>query len=217
MKTKNIIKNILIMAVLFMFILLVGCATAPPKISGGAESKQAETTVVEKTTSANQTSANQSAAPANSTSISYEISAETMSKLNALFSLGDNMAVSEGSRKMSFGDSYVFAVGVGNPNSPPDNFQLKAELKKTYDKSGNSILSNLSMANSWFAKNEFQIKTIARGGSEVFPFIIEVKNFVDGTKPKPGTYEFKLTALKQDHWDFPKEEYASKTISIQVE
>jgi glucose/arabinose dehydrogenase len=196
---------------LIMLILVAGCATAPLKAGGNTTNREAETIVTETTAATNQP-----AAPAAPAAVSYEITAETTSKLNTVFKLGDTMAVSEGSRKMSVGDSYVFAVGVGNPNMPSDSFQLKAELKKTYDKSSNSILSNLSVANSWLAKNEFPIKTIDRGGSEVFPFVIEIKNFVDGTAPKIGTYEFKLTALKNDHWDYPREEHASKTITIQI-
>ena len=196
---------------LMMLIVIAGCATAPPKAGGNATSREAETTVVEKTTSA--TPPSSPVAPA---AVSYEITNETMSKLNAVFVQGTDMAVSESSRKMSFGDSYVFAIGIGNPNINSEMFRLKAELKKTYDKSMNSMLSNLSYANTWLEINNYEIKTLNRGERVVVPFIVEIKNLIDGTKPKLGTYEFKLTVLKQDHWDFPKVEYASKTIAIQV-
>jgi len=196
---------------LIMLIMVAGCATAPLKAGGNATSREAETIVTETTAATNQP-----AAPAAPAAVSYEITAETTSKLNTVFKLGDTMAVSEGSRKMSFGDSYVFAVGIGNPNIPSENFLLKAELKKTYDKSLNSILSNLSYANSWLERNTYEIKTLTRGEQAVVPFIVEIKNLIDGTEPKLGTYEFKLTALKQENFDDFRKEHASKTITIQI-
>ena len=199
---------------LIMLILVAGCATAPLKAGGNATSREAQTTITETTTSTSEPSA--PAAPAAPAAASYEITDDTMNKLNTLFKLGDVMAVSESSRKMNFGDSYVFAVGIGNPSMASESFQLKAELKKTYDKSLNSILSNLSYANSWLERNNYELKTLKRGERAVVSFIVEIKNLVDGTKPKPGTYEFKLTVLKNDNWDYPKVEYASKTIAIQL-
>jgi glucose/arabinose dehydrogenase len=207
MKTEKIYFIIALM----LIVVVAGCATAPLKASGDAASKEAETTVVETTTSTSQPTA-----PAVPAAVSYEITAETTSKLDAVFRLGDTMAVSEGSRKMSFGDSYVFAVGIGNPNIPSENFQLKAELKKTYDTSMNSMLSNLSYANTWLESNSYEIKNLKRGEQIAVPFIVEIKNLVDGTKPKLGTYEFKLTVLRQENFEDFRKEYASKTITIQV-
>jgi len=196
---------------LMALIMVAGCATAPLKAGGNATNREAGTTVVEKITSA--TPPSPPAAPA---AASYEITDETMNKLNTVFAPGVEMAVSEGSRKMSFGDSYVFAVGIGTPNIVSDNFKLKAELKKTYDKSMNSILSNSSYANTWLERNTYEIKTLTRGEQTAVPFVVEIKNLIDGTKPKLGTYEFKLTVLRQENFDDFRKEYASKTITIQV-
>ncbi len=199
---------------LITLIMVAGCATAPLQAGGNATSREAETTVTETTTST--TSTSEPPAPAAHATASYEITDETMAKLSAVFLPGKNMAISEGSRKMSFGDSYVFAVGIGNPNIPSEEFKLKAELQKTYDSNRNTILSDNSLANSWIAANNFQAKTLNRGESIIEPFIVEIKNLLDGSKPKPGVYEFELSVMTQGNFEDFREEYASKTVTIQV-
>lgn len=210
MKKENFVATVL---ALFVLVLLSACRIVPSPLTGELQPAVApQANVTETSTTPPMPQPLQEPAQPD-----YEITEETMAKLNEAFKPGFEMAVSEASRKMSFGSVYVFAVGIGNPNINSDSFQLKAELKKTYDKSMNPILSNLSLASTWLASNEYPIKTLKRGEQTTLPFIVEIKNLVDGAKPKPGIYEFKLTVLRQESFDYPRKEYASKTITIQLE
>src|SRR3989344_2883453 len=68
---------------------------------------------------------------------SYEITQETLEKLNAVFTKATILELSESSKKMSFGDVYVFAIGVTNTISFSDNFTMQVEFRRSYDKYGN--------------------------------------------------------------------------------
>ena len=212
MKTKNII----IVAVLFALVLLVGCATTQPKISGGAEPKQAEASVVEKSTTPQDQTAPATEATA-AAQPSYELTQETTDKLNAKFNIATSLVISDNARKMKFGDSYVFAIGVTNTQQVTDTFLVQAELKKAYSGYGNLLFENRSLASTWIEKNQFQTFTLGKQEQKIFPFIIEIKNLLDGAKPNPGIYEFTIKVLRQSGRSYPVYDYDSEPIVITLE
>jgi hypothetical protein len=120
-------------------------------------------------------------------------------------------------RKLGYGDTFVFGVGVQNIMNYEDIFMIKVTFNKAYDKYMNTIETDEETMNSWVksANEEF---TLAPTDKKTVPIVLEVGNMRPGTKPITGTYVFSVETLNKEKGYYTNKDYSGKRdLSIKVE
>ena len=120
-------------------------------------------------------------------------------------------------RKLSYGDTFVFGIGVQSILNYEDIFMIKVTFNKAYDRYMNSIETDEETMNGWIksANEEFTLNT---GDKKTVPIVVEIGNMRPGTKPIAGTYVFSVETLNKEGGYYTNKEYSGKRdLSIKIE
>ena len=115
-------------------------------------------------------------------------------------------------RKMAYGDSFVFGLGVQNVNTYDMQYLVEAEFNRAYDKYTNTIDGiDEDMVNSW-VKTNFEVFELSKYGKKTISMVVEVGNMAPGKKPVAGAYEFDVQVMSGKLSDaLLNDEYGAKT------
>src|SRR3990172_4765979 len=112
---SRINSSVFLASALFLLLLVAACTNVQTqgKLAPQSGLERQDGVVTEKI----EESAVTPPAPQAPAAQSYEITRETLAKLNASFTIATPLALSETARKMKSGDVYVFAGGITNTDS----------------------------------------------------------------------------------------------------
>ncbi len=119
-------------------------------------------------------------------------------------------------QQVSYGDHFVFGIGLQNIGREDDEYLIKAYFTKAYDKYTNTIAVDEEMMNSWI-KTTFSSMILAPGQKEVLSLVIEVGDISEGKKAPSGTYVFDIETLqKEGNSVFTGEVTARRKVTVKV-
>jgi hypothetical protein len=184
-------------------IVLAGCVQ-PPADEGAEEA--APKTTVKDTTEAKETTAA-------STILGEEIGGAIDEQLVP----GVKSVIPVNYKKMKYGDTFVFGIGIRNTFNLPDDFLVSVYFDKAYDKYMNVIDTDEDTMNSWI-KTKFEPFTLDQDETQAVSVVMEVGYTMSGVKPAAGTYVFDVETLsKKGGSRINKEHVGKREISIKIE
>ena len=154
-----------------------------------------------------------------------EMDAATLARLNTAFGPGIRLAFSDAIAHVKIGQPRVIGIGLRSLVQGQDTFQIRFELKNSYDKSMSIITSDFNQVKPWIVSNlgdaahdgMARIELNAKG-EERYNFLISVDpTLTDGTPTTPGTYELKVTAYQLANHATMNQVYESKILTLIVE
>ena len=115
-------------------------------------------------------------------------------------------------RKMAYGDSYVFGLGVQNVNTYDMQYLVEIEFNKAYDKYTNKIDAVDEETVEGWIKTNFEVFELSKYEKKTVSVAVEVGNMAPGKKPVPGAYEFDVQVMSGKLSDaLLNDEYTAKT------
>ncbi|MBI4450987.1 hypothetical protein HY642_03355 [Candidatus Woesearchaeota archaeon] len=149
--------------------------------------------------------------PVEKPAVSFEVTQETQAKLDAVFTKGTKVAVSEPARKMKQGEVYVFAIGVRNLLQDTDTFKMSWRLLDAIDRGNNYINDAPAITTKWLENAKDFSFDLAPAGSKILPFIIDLR-----TAAPTGSYTFEITVKRKGSLYDIIEDYDEKKITVIV-
>lgn len=191
-----------LLVLMLALIVLAGCVQTGVKDEKATReaAQEAETPVGDKIVSA-----------PSSKVLSSELKQEIESKLikGVKFSMPLNY------RRMQYGDSFVFGVGVQNVKTREYEFSVDATFKKAYDKMMNTISVEEDLMNDWI-KSTLKPFNLAQNEKKVVSVVIEAGDIRSGIEAVPGTYVFNVDSYFREFDNVVRDEYAKAEFSVKV-
>ncbi len=189
-----------LLVLMLALVVLAGCAQVDDESAERDAAKAAETPVGDKIVSAP------------STVLSVELKDEITSALvkGVKFSMPLNY------RKMSFGDSFVFGVGVQNIKARQYEFSVDVTFKKAYDRMTNSISVEEDMMNNW-VKSTLKPFDLAQNDKKVVSVVIKAGDIRPGIEPALGTYVFNVESYFREYDNVVRDAYANAEFSVKIQ
>lgn len=120
-------------------------------------------------------------------------------------------------KKLKYGESFIFGLGVQNVLSLPDRYQVSMNFDKAYDRMTNPIDTDEDTMNNW-VKTVFEPFDLDSYTKETVSIKMQVGDIKPGVRPKPGTYVFDIDILNAGGSSVSiRKEYGMAEISIKVE
>jgi len=191
-----------ILVLMLALIVLAGCAAqqGPDESAAREAAKAAETPVGDKIVKAPST----------------VISAELRDEIESALVKGVKFSMPLNYRKMEYGDSFVFGVGVQNVKTKQYEFSVDVTFKKAYDRMTNSISVDDDLMNSWI-KSTIGPFDLDQNQKNVVSVRIEAGDIRPGIEAAPGTYVFDVKSYSREHDNVVRDAYANAEFSVNIE
>lgn len=130
---------------------------------------------------------------------------------------GDRYILPVNYKKIKYGESFIFGLGVQNVLSLPDRYQISMNFDKAYDRMTNPIDTDEDTMNKWI-KTIFEPFELDQYTKETISIKMQAGDIKPGVRPKAGTYVFDVDILNAGGSSVSiRKEYGKTEISIRVE
>ena len=172
-----------VLVCIMLLVVLAGCIKVQDEDGTGNDGKSADIEVGE--------TVEDEGLPEEPKAKSYTLKEETKALVESQMGAGSNVVFPQNFQRISYGDAYVFGLGVNNMQTYEDEFKVEVNFDKAYDKYMNDIEVDEVTMNTW-VKTVFDNFHLGSYKSNVMGIAMEVGYMKSGVKPQSGTYVFEI-------------------------
>jgi len=143
------------------------------------------------------------------------LSQELKDSIDAALIKGVKFSMPLNYRKMEYGDSFVFGVGVQNIRNKQYEFSVDVTFKKAYGDYMAPIEVDEDLMNEW-VKSSLNPFDLDYNDKKVVSVRMEVGDMRPGIEAGPGTYVFDVESYFREYDNTVRDEYANGEFSVKI-